>query len=87
MAAPILTVPPPTRAMFATGRGNAGKDEVLAAAIRRYPAWGIAGNDIADATVLAAIGARLLGHPLEESLPQTHLRALNKLALPVSPTP
>lgn len=36
---PILVVPPATRAMYATGRGNASKDEVLAAAIKRYPSF------------------------------------------------
>lgn len=79
---PVLVVPPTTRAMYATGRGNAGKDEVLAAAIRRYPAWDITGNDVGDAVVLCALGSRLLGHPIEESMPQAHLRALAKLELP-----
>ena len=32
-----------------------------------------------DALVLAAIGARLLGEPIEDSLPASHLRALTKL--------
>ena len=80
--APVLVVPPATRAMYATGKGNAGKDEVLAAAIKRYPAWNIAGNDIADAVILCAIGARMWGTPMEESLPISHLRALNKFELP-----
>ncbi len=79
---PILVVPPNVRAMYATGKGNAGKDAVLAAAIKRYPAWEITGNDIADAAILAAIGARMLGHPVEDSLPKSHLRALDKLTLP-----
>ena len=78
----VVVATPAQRAMYATGVGNASKDKVLAAAIRRYPAWDITGNDVADAVVLAAIGARLLGHPVEESLPQSHLRALAKLALP-----
>ena len=79
---PILVVPPTTRAMYAAGKGNAGKDEVLASAIKRYPAWDITGNDIADAVVLCAIGARLLGQPIEGSLPKANLRALDKLTLP-----
>ena len=79
---PILVVPPTTRAMYATGKGNSGKDAVLAAAIKRYPAWDITGNDIADAAILASIGSRLLGHPVEDSLPQANLRALDKLTLP-----
>jgi crossover junction endodeoxyribonuclease RuvC len=79
----LLIVPPNVRAMYATGRGNAGKDEVLAAAIKRYPNWDITGNDVADAVILAAIGARLLGHPVDD-LPKTHLRALAKVTLPTT---
>lgn len=78
----VLVVPPSTRAMYATGRGNAGKDEVLAAAIKRYPHHDITGNDVADAVILAAIGARLLGHPIEDSLPKANERAMAKVALP-----
>lgn len=77
----VLIVPPNLRAMYATGSGSAGKDEVLAAAVRRYPTFDITGNDVGDAVILAAIGARMLGHPIDD-LPKTHLRALTKLALP-----
>lgn len=79
---PLLVVTPAQLKTYATGKGNASKDAVLAAAVKRYPAWDITGNDVADAVVLMAIGSRLLGHPIEASLPQTHLRALDKLALP-----
>ena len=34
--------------------------------------------------LIAAMGARLLGEPSEDSLPKTHLDALAKLALPTS---
>jgi len=78
---PVLIVPPNVRTMYATGKGNSSKDEVLACVIKRYPAWEVTGNDIADAVVLAAIGARLLGDPVEESLPQANLRAMTKVAL------
>ena len=80
---PILVVPPTVLKTYATGKGNAGKDEVLAAVVKRYPAWDVTGNDIADAVVLAAIGARLLGHPVDD-LPKTHLRALAKVTLPTT---
>lgn len=41
------------------------------------------GSDVCDAFILAALGARLLGHPAElTTLPQTHLRALENLSLP-----
>lgn len=79
---PVLPVPPSCRAKYATGKGNAGKDEVLLAVARRYPHAPVGGNDEADALVLAAMGARLLGEPVEDSLPKTHLDALAKLAAP-----
>lgn len=80
----VLEVPPTTRAKYACGRGNAGKDEVLAAVIRRYPAVEVTGNDVADALTLAAIGARLTGWPLEPTLPQASLTSLTKLHLPTT---
>lgn len=77
----VLIVPPNLRAMYATGKAGAGKDEVLAAAVRRYPTFNVTSNDTADAVILAAIGARMLGHPIDD-LPKSHLRALDKLSLP-----
>ena len=69
--------------MYGTGKGNAGKDEVMLATARRYTNQAeVANNDQADALVLAAMGARHLGAPIEESLPQSHLRALDKVAWP-----
>lgn len=84
LGVPVLEVPPTTRAKYATGRGNAGKDEVLAAVIRRYPDADVTGNDIADALTLAAIGARLTGWPLEPSIPLASHTALAKLVLPTA---
>ena len=81
-ATEIVEVPPTARSKYATGKGNAAKDHVLAAVIRRYPEVEVTGNDEADALVLAAMGARALGHPIEVSLPQTHLDAMAKVAWP-----
>lgn len=75
----ITVVPPSTLKMYATGKGTSDKDKVLAAVIRRYLDITITGNDVADAVALLAIGCRLAGNPLEDSLPATHLRALDKL--------
>lgn len=61
---------------YATGKGNANKDTVLANVVRRYPEAPVESNDEADAFVLAAIAARLDGHPIEASLPETHLAAM-----------
>lgn len=79
---PLLVVTPNQRMMYATGKGRADKDQVTAAAVRRYLDLPIAKNDEADAVIFMAMGLRMLGHPLEPSLPKTHLRALDKLALP-----
>ena len=79
---PVAVVTASARACYATGRGNAAKDQVLAAVVRRYPTVDVQDNHQADALVLASIGARHLGVPVEESLPRTHLRALDKVAWP-----
>lgn len=78
----ITEVPPSNRMKYATGKGNIGKDQVLAAAIKRYPLAEITGNDIADAIILAAMGARYLGTPVEllqatGSLPKANLTAMD----------
>lgn len=71
-----VVVTPTARAKYATGKGNASKDAVLAAVIKRYPQADIPGNDIADAVVFAAMGSRHLGRPLEESLPLLNLESM-----------
>lgn len=77
----VVPIGPTVRAKYATGKGNASKDAVLAAAVRRYPDIDITGNDIADAVILMAIGCRLLGKPIDD-MPATHLAALDKVQLP-----
>jgi Holliday junction resolvasome RuvABC endonuclease subunit len=78
----VAEVSPTTRAKYATGKGNAGKDAVLAAVVRRYPQVEVTGNDEADSLILAAIGARHLGAPIEDSLPQAHLAAMDAVRWP-----
>lgn len=80
---PIAEVSPASRAKYGTGKGNGAKDAVLAAVVRRYPDVEVSGNDEADALILAAMGARHLGYPIEDSLPQTHLAAMDAVAWPV----
>lgn len=77
---PVLVVPPNNRIMYATGKGNSGKDVVMLEASRRYPTAPITNNDDADAVVLAAIGARVMNCPVD-TLPKTHLRALDKISI------
>lgn len=78
----VLIVTTNQRMKYSTGRGSADKDTVLAATIRRYLDIEIRNNDEADAMIFLAIGCRMIGHPLEDSLPKTHLDALAKLTLP-----
>lgn len=75
---PTLVIKPNLRIKYATGRGNAGKDEVMLAASKRYPAATITNNNEADAVVLAAMGARWLDRPIDE-MPALHITALKTL--------
>jgi crossover junction endodeoxyribonuclease RuvC len=78
---PIIEIPPAVRAKYATGKGNASKDAVLAAVCRRYPDVDVTGNDVADALILAAIAARLDGEPIEAAIPAVNVTALDKLTV------
>ena len=79
---PVVEVPPSNVKMYALGKGSGagtGKDEVLSAVIRRYlPVVEVPGNNEADALVLAAMGARFTGAPIEPGgdLPVANLRAM-----------
>lgn len=77
---PVVEVPPTTRARYACGKA-AKKDAVLAAVVRRYPDVEVTGNDEADALILAAMGARHLGSPIDD-LPKTHLAAMDAVRWP-----
>lgn len=82
---PYAVVVPSALKKYALGRGtgkDTGKDAVLAAAIRRYPMADVDGNDVADALVLAAMGADHLGCPLAE-VPQNHRAALAGVRWPL----
>lgn len=65
-ATPLVIVPPSLRCKYITGKGNAAKDSVLAAAIRKWPQVEITGNDEADALVIAAIISRGKGVPIDD---------------------
>lgn len=77
----VVEVSPAQRMKYATGHGRADKDEVMAAAIRRYPAIDIRNNDVADAVILRAMGEHALGRPLA-AVPKDHAAALRKVAWP-----
>lgn len=79
---PVAIAPPATVKKYATGKGNAGKDDMLSAAIRRNEEFD-GGNDEADAMWLAAMGAdHLLGRPVI-SVPESHRAVLASVAWPV----
>lgn len=78
---PLAIMAPTARSKYGTGKGNAGKDAVLAAVIRRYPQFDVDGNDVADALLLCAAGMDFLGHPLVE-VPAINRQALIKVAWP-----
>lgn len=83
-AIPVAEVSPSARAKYATGAGGgpkAAKDAVLAAVVRRYSDVEVDGNDVADALLLAAMGARHLDAPIDE-VPAVNLQAMEKVAWP-----
>lgn len=63
---------------YATGKGNADKDTVLLATTRRYTDVVLTNNNEADAMVIAAIGCRYLGHPIDQ-VPKINLEFMDKL--------
>lgn len=84
LGVPVVEVSPTARAKYATGKGNAGKDAVLAAVVRRYGHLAdIDGNDVADAFILHAMGMDASGRPLVD-VPKTHRDALAKVAWPTA---
>lgn len=59
---PAAVVAPKTRALWATGNGNADKPMVLAALRAHFPNIRIGNHDIADAAALATLGTFWLSH-------------------------
>jgi crossover junction endodeoxyribonuclease RuvC len=81
---PCVVVSPSQLKTYALGKGSGkgtDKDWVLAAVVRRYLEVAIAGNDEADALVLAAMAADHYGHPVV-TVPETHRRALATVSWP-----
>jgi crossover junction endodeoxyribonuclease RuvC len=77
---PVVSVTAPSLKRFATGRGNATKDQVLAAAIRRFGFEGDS-NDAADAWILRAMG-RVKYDATPIALPGGALDALARVEWP-----
>ena len=79
---PVVEIPPACVKRYATGKGNASKDEVLAAVIRRYPDVPVMGNDEADALVLVAMAAHHYQVSTLPTVPASHATALAKVDWP-----
>lgn len=77
---PYAVATPKQRAKYATGKGNASKEAVLAAAIRRLD---YAGHNVDEADALwlleMACDAYVLGHP---RVPQSHRPVLDTIVWP-----
>jgi crossover junction endodeoxyribonuclease RuvC len=82
---PYFDVPPSTLKQYATGKGNASKEDVHEAAIRRLGYRG-ASRDEADALWLWAAAMDWYGHPVAD-MPATNRKALAKLAWPALTPP
>jgi crossover junction endodeoxyribonuclease RuvC len=80
---PFVEVPPNARILYALGTGRGNKDQVMLETAERYRHLvKVTGNNEADALVIAAMGARHLGHPIENSLPQKHIKAMASVRWP-----
>lgn len=76
MHVPYVVINSSQRRKWITGNGSAEKDEVLAAAIERFPQAHIRNNDEADAMVLAAMTADHYGCPIAQ-MPAASTAVLN----------
>lgn len=83
---PIVEVAPTTLKRYALGKGSGKgvtKDAVFATVVRRYAHLvEVNSNDEADALVLASMGRRHLGCPIDAGLPLTHTRAIEVVRWP-----
>ncbi len=77
---PFIEIPPTSRAKFATGRGNAGKTEVMSAiSARTGIVWsGKGADDMCDAWILEQMGLAYL-EVSEIDWPSSSLEALKKV--------
>lgn len=82
---PFVEVPPSLLKSYATGRGNAGKADVLVAAVKRLGYEGANDNE-ADAFWLLHMAADHYGAPWAQ-LPEAQRAALKKVVWPEIPKP
>lgn len=75
-----VDVPPAVLKKYATGKGNAGKNEMLTEAVRRLGYTG-SSDDEADALWLRAAALEHYGEPVA-AMPQENVKALAKVSWP-----
>jgi crossover junction endodeoxyribonuclease RuvC len=80
---PVVEIPPSCLKRYATGKGNAPKDEVLAAAIRRLNYQGHDHNE-ADALWMVQMALARSGRPEAVAVPVAHREGLAKVRWPLS---
>lgn len=83
---PLVEVSAPALKIFAAGKGNAPKNQVLIEAVKRLGYEGHS-DDIADALWILHMALAHYDLPGAVQLPQTHTRALNKIQWPELDTP
>ncbi len=78
---PTVEISPAARAKYATGKGNARKEQVLVEAVKRLGYTGHS-TDEADAAWLLAMALDHYGLPGAVVMPAAHREALRKVAWP-----
>ncbi len=77
----IAVIPPKSLKLYAAGKGNASKEDVLVAAVRRLAAFE-GDNNAADAAWMAAMAVDHYGFPLWADVPAKNRTALDGVVWP-----
>lgn len=84
LGVPFVEVSPSSRMKYATGKGMAKKEAVLAEVVRRFGYMG-SSNDEADAMVLLAMALDAYGLPGAIEMPKVHREGLEGVPWPKVP--